>query len=152
MTRGESTWSTQIMGVRRILVVSSIWRLKTKLYDSMRILLTKSTVWWISLWSIFVLRLHVTSISIFDHWQMMDLGFLGFMISLLEETSFPSSFHKCAKQVESSCMIGAHTHTHTRMHPRMHTNTQSSCCRWCAQLAANLLFANNLEVFPYRTF
>ena len=32
---------------------------------------------------------------------MMDLGFLGFMISLLEETSFPSSFHKCAKQVES---------------------------------------------------
>ena len=41
-------------------------------------------------------------------------------------------------------------HTHASTHARMHTSTQSTCGRWYAQLAANLLFANNLEVFPYR--
>ena len=49
-------------------------------------------------------------------------------------------------------------HTQRRMHrihacmqAHTHAHTQSSCGRWHAQLAVNLLFANNLEVFPYRT-
>ena len=33
----------------------------------------------------------------------------------------------------------------------VHTHTQSSSGRWHTQLAANLLFANRLKVFPYRT-
>ena len=41
--------------------------------------------------------------------------------------------------------------THTSTHARKHTNTQGSCGRWHAQLTVNLLFANNLEAFPYRT-
>ena len=48
-----------------------------------------------------------------------------------------------------------HTHVCTRTHAHTHAHTQShtlsSCGRWHAQLAANLFFTNNLEVFPYRT-
>ena len=42
-------------------------------------------------------------------------------------------------------------HASTHACTRTHADTQSSCGRWHAQLAVNLLFANNLKVFPYRT-
>ena len=68
------------------------------------------------------------------------------------------AFRKVASLTIEYRIFGTHTHTHRRMHPcmharthaHMHTNTQSSCGRWHAQRAANLLCINNFKVFPYR--
>ena len=48
-------------------------------------------------------------------------------------------------------IVGAHTHTETHACTHAHTHVQVVVTGWHAQLAANLLFTNNIEIFQYRT-